>query len=91
MDIPEPWVLSLDRTEWQFGGCCFNILMLGVVHEGVAFPVAWSLLDKQGNSDSAERMSLLNEFLEHFGDRQIACLTADREFVGKDWERVLAH
>ena len=85
MAIPEPWVLSLDRTEWQFGGCIFNILMLGVVHEGVAFPVAWSMLDKRGNSDSKERMSLINEFLERFGDRQIACLTADRELVGQDW------
>ena len=34
MAIPEPWVLSIDRTEWQFGDCVFNILMLGVVHEG---------------------------------------------------------
>lgn len=85
MAIPEPWLLSLDRTEWQFGGCVFNILMLGVVHEGVAFPIAWSMLDKRGNSDTPERMKLLNEFLERFGQRQIACLTADREFVGKDW------
>jgi hypothetical protein len=45
--IPEPWVLSIDRTEWQFGECAFNILMLGVVHEGVAFPLVWSLLDKR--------------------------------------------
>ena len=40
---------------------------------------------KRGNSDSKERMSLINEFLEHFGDRQIACLAAEREFVGQDW------
>jgi Transposase DDE domain len=85
MAIPEPWVLSLDRTEWQFGGAIFNILMLAVVHEGVAFPVAWSMLDKRGNSDSTERMNLVNGFLERFGEHQIACLTADREFVGKDW------
>lgn len=39
MDIPQPWVLSVDRTNWQFGGCVFNILMLGVVHQGVAFPL----------------------------------------------------
>lgn len=43
MAIPEPWVLSIDRTEWQLGECAFNILMLGVVHEGVAFPLVWSL------------------------------------------------
>ena len=85
MAIPEPWVLSIDRTEWQFGDCVFNILMLGVVHEGVAFPLVWCLLDKRGNSNSAERMVLFNQFLERFGDREIACLTADREFIGKDW------
>jgi hypothetical protein len=85
MSIPEPWVLSIDRTEWQFGDCVFNILMLGVVHEGVAFPLVWCLLDKRGNSNSGERMTLFNQFLERFGEREIACLTADREFVGKDW------
>lgn len=85
MAIPEPWTLSIDRTEWQFGDCVFNILMLGIVHEGVAFPVVWCLLDKRGNSNSTERMKLFNQFLEQFGNREIACLTADREFVGKDW------
>jgi Transposase DDE domain len=85
LGIPEPWVLSLDRTEWQFGNCVFNILMLGVVHQGVAFPVVWCLLDKRGNSNSSERMDLFNQFLECFGDREIACLTADREFVGQAW------
>lgn len=85
MDIPEPWVLSIDRTDWQFGDCVFNILMLGVVHDGVAFPLVWCLLDKRGNSNTGERIELFNQFLERFGDREIACLTADREFVGKAW------
>ena len=85
MAIPEPWVQSIDRTEWQFGDCTFNILMLGVVHEGVAFPLVWCLLDKPGNSNSFERMKLFNQFLERFGEREVACLVADREFVGKDW------
>lgn len=85
LGIPEPWILSIDRTQWQFGDCIFNILMLGVVHEGVAFPLVWCLLDKRGNSNSDERMELFNQFLERFGERKIACLTADREFVGKAW------
>jgi hypothetical protein len=42
MSIPEPWVLSIDRTEWKFGDCISNVLMLGIIHEGVAFPVALS-------------------------------------------------
>jgi hypothetical protein len=32
MAIPEPWVLSIDRTEWKCGDCVFNVLMLGIVH-----------------------------------------------------------
>lgn len=59
--------------------------MLGIVHEGVAFPVVWCLLNKRGNSNSTERMNLFNQFLERFGNRDIAYLTANREFVGKDW------
>jgi hypothetical protein len=85
MGIPEHWVRSRDSTQWQFGDCIFNILMLGVVHEGVAFPLTWCLLDKRGNSNSDEPMNLFNQFLERFGDRAIACLTADRAFVGKVW------
>ena len=41
MDIPQPWVLSIDRTNWQYGDSVFNILTLGVVHRGVAFPLLW--------------------------------------------------
>jgi hypothetical protein len=41
----KPWTLSIDRTDWQFGDCVFNILMLGVVYDGVAFPLVWCLLD----------------------------------------------
>lgn len=85
MGIPEPWVLSLDRTEWQFGGHVFNILTLGIVHEGIAFPVVYWLLDKRGNSNTDERIDLMQEFFELFAPCQIACLTTDREFIGKDW------
>lgn len=85
MNIPQPWVLSLDRTEWQFGSCVFNILMLGVVHEGIAFPLVWCVLDKPGASNVDERADLFNEFLARFDADCVACLTCDREFMGKDW------
>lgn len=85
MKIPEAGVLWLDRTQWQFGKCVFNILMLGVVHEGVAFALVWCVLDKKGNSNVDERAGLFNEFLFCFGNRRLVCLTADREVVGKDW------
>jgi hypothetical protein len=84
MSISQPWLPSLDRTEWKFGECVFNILMLGIIQEGAAFPVAWTLLDTS-NSNSHEPMERFNDFLERFRDRKIASLSADREFVGKDW------
>jgi len=51
-----------DRTEWQFGGCTFNILMLGVVHQGVAFPwygVYWT----SRVIPTQERIKLFQQFL----------------------------
>lgn len=83
--IPEPWTLSLDRTNWSFGSVHFNILVLGVVHEGIAFPLLWTMLDKQGNSNSSERMDLLDRFERLFGHVRVDCLTADREFIGEEW------
>ncbi len=87
MEIPQPWVLSTDRTEWSFGQTRFNILMLGIVHDGVgvAYPVVWKMLKKKGNSNSDERMDLLDSFYERFPEAEIAFLTGDREFVGKQW------
>ncbi|MDV2996776.1 MAG: hypothetical protein N4J56_006481 [Chroococcidiopsis sp. SAG 2025] len=64
MEIPQPWVLSIDRTTWEFGNCTINILMLGVVHNRVAFPLLWWMLDKRGNSNTGERIDLLEEFFE---------------------------
>ncbi|MEO0685934.1 MAG: IS4 family transposase [Cyanobacteria bacterium J06649_11] len=85
MSIPEPWVLSIDRTEWKFGKKVFNILTLGIVHQGVAFPLLWWMLDKKGMSNSNERIELLEDFIELFSSHQIAYLSADREFLGHNW------
>ncbi|MBE9119226.1 IS4 family transposase [Lusitaniella coriacea LEGE 07157] len=85
MGIPQPWVLSVDRTEWSFGQIRFNILMLGVVHDGVAYPLVWQMLGKKGNSNTGERINLLSRFREIFPEAQVAYLSADREFVGSEW------
>ncbi len=78
MDIPEAWVLSVDRTEWKFGQKTFNILTLGIVHQGVAFPVLWWMLDHKGNSNTNERVDLFEEFIELFWKHEIAYVAADR-------------
>lgn len=84
--IPQPWVLSIDRTNWSFGKTHFNILMLCVVHEGIGYPLMWTMLNKKkGNSNSEERMDLYDRFEAWFPEVKVAYLTGDREFVGKTW------
>ena len=85
MNVPEPWVLAVDRTQWDVGSTPINILTLGVVHEGIAFPLVWMMLNKKGNSNTAERIDLMERFYELFPHVQVRCLTSDREFVGGDW------
>lgn len=85
MNIPQPWVLSLDRTNWKLGKANINFLVLGVVYQGIAFPLLWTLLDKKGNSNTDERIEFIEAFLESMKDSTIDCLVADREFIGADW------
>jgi predicted DNA-binding transcriptional regulator len=79
------WYLSMDRTNWRWGKSDINILMLGIVFKGTAIPIYWMLLDKRGNSDTQERIALIQMFIDHFGKNCIKGILADREFVGKDW------
>lgn len=84
VNIPKPWFLSVIWATWQFGGVTIKILILGVVHQGVTFPLFWYLLDKRGYSNTQERFDLLVTFLCAFEPTDIAYLTADREFLGNE-------
>ena len=81
----EGLILSIDRTNWKFGQTNINIFMLGVVYKGVAFPLLFTMLDKRGNSNSQERIDLVNRFVRLFGKDLIKSIVADREFVGDHW------
>ena len=48
-------------------------------------PVLWEALDKKGNSNTGERMVLLELFREAFPEVHIETLYADREFIGNEW------
>ena len=90
LNIPQPWVLSMDRTTWEFGSHCYNILTVGIVYEGVAIPILWWMLKKKkGNSNSDERMRFIEEMLRIFPAAEIRCLCGDREFIGQAWVRYL--
>jgi transposase len=77
--------LILDRTNWKFGSQDINYLVLAVRVGKVVFPLFWTLLDHQGNSDTKARMDILNKFKEAFGLDKILSFSADREFIGKEW------
>jgi len=45
---------------------------LAIIHQGVAIPVLSILLDKKGNSNTDERIQLINRFIELFGKKLMA-------------------
>lgn len=83
LPVKDNLVLTLDRTTWELGRHCFNVLMLGVTHQGTAFPLLWTVLGKKGNSDTAERLALLDSLLEHVEAEDVEAVVADREFIGE--------
>jgi len=83
--LESKYCLIFDRTNWQWGKKDINILMLAVVYKGIAIPVYWILLNREGNSNTRERIALTKRFIAQFGKQQIIKVLADREFVGKKW------
>ena len=81
----KPWVLAIDRTNWDFGKTTINILMISVMWHGMGIPLIWSLLPKAGNSNTGERTDLLDRLQEAFPDLKIASIMGDREFIGDAW------
>ncbi len=43
------------------------------------------MLNKRGNSDTKERIALIQRFISHFGKDRIVNVFADREFIGEQW------
>ena len=83
--VKGPYDLAMDRTNWKYSDTNFNILTLGVIYDGMAFPVVYTMMDKRGNSNTQERIDLVNRFKRIAGEDSIAHLMADREFVGNEW------
>ena len=84
-----PYSIAIDRTNWQFGQTDINILVLAIVYKGVAFPILFKLIPKRGNSNTTERIQLVNHYIRLFGKESIQYLVADREFVGEHWMNYL--
>ena len=80
-----PYRLAMDRTNWQFGQTDINVLTLAIVYQGVAIPILILMLDKRGNSNTPERIKIMEWYIRLSGIDTIDCLLADREFVGEKW------
>lgn len=89
LPVKGPYDLAMDRTNRKFSDTDMNILTLGVIYEGMAFPVVFKMMDNRGNSNTDERIELVNRFLRIAGPDSIGHLMADRVFVGSEWFRYL--
>ena len=89
------WIaLSMDRTNWKFGRLNINILTIGISWRGTAIPLVWMMLDKRGQSNQSERITLLQQLLNCLEQEQlnrIRYLLMDREFAATDWITFLKH
>jgi len=86
MKLSPPFVLTIDRTEWQLGKTWVNVLMLAVVSKaGVAVPLLWTVFSKKGCSNDRERQLILEKYVAIFGAESIRFVTADREFASQEW------
>jgi transposase len=85
LKIEPPFVIAIDRTEWQLGKVWVNVLMLSVGYKNISLPLFWTVLEEKGCSDNAERSTIVQQFINEFGAECIRFVTADREFASKQW------
>ena len=78
--------VCLDRTEWNFGQCQVNILLVTEGRGDCHWPLCWELLDnRSGNSNADDRTALLDFCLQVLGPHRVGLVVGDREFVGHKW------
>jgi len=85
LKMEPPFVIAIDRTEWQLGKAWVNVLMLSVGYKNISIPLFWTVLEEKGCSDNAERGGIVQQFIDEFGVGSIEFVTADREFASKEW------
>lgn len=85
LKMEPPFVIAVDRTEWQKGKAWVNVLMLSVGYKNISIPLFWTVLEEKGCSDNAERRTIVQQFIDEFGVGSIEFVAADREFASKEW------
>ena len=85
LKLEPPFVIAIDRTEWQLGKAWVNVLMLSIGYKGISLPLFWTVLEEKGCSDNAEGGGIVQQFVDEFGAKSIRFVAADREFASKEW------
>lgn len=79
-------VLTIDRTEWDFGKTQINILCVAVSIGKMAIPIYFEMLDnKSGNSSADDRIKLFKQLIKVVNKNRICIVLMDREFIGNKW------
>jgi hypothetical protein len=76
--------LLLDATSWEFGKVRIQLLVLSILYQGIAIPIAWVNLAKKGHSNFTERKRLL-QMAQCIYPLQGMTLLADREYISRPW------
>lgn len=82
--------LALDRTSWTLGNKDINVLVLAIITRRFRVPLFWTFLDHRGNSNTKQRIDLIQRYVSLFGSSSIDMLLADREFIGRNWMKFLS-
>ena len=81
--------LLLDRTNWKYGKTHINLLVIGLLYRDVFIPLVWLDLGRAGNSNSNQRLILIDELLDWWSLSGVALpklyIAGDREFIGFHW------
>jgi hypothetical protein len=65
----------LDRTQWKE----YNVLIVSAIYQKRAFPIFWTLLDKQGASNLAEQQQVLRPVIRLLKKYKLVII-GEREF-----------
>jgi len=77
----EKFVLSLDRTNWEFGESDINVFAAFASRNRVGSLLDLKMLDnKGGNSSSEDRIELLKKVIKSYCKKSIEIVLGDREF-----------
>ena len=77
--------LVIDRTHWELGKRRYNLLVIGLLYQGVFFPLVWLDLERKGNSKWQTQLDLLDKLISWWSlsGKPLPQLffTGDREFI----------